>query len=40
MAEVRTLPRAVVVDVGLELHRRLPPTGHVAPIQPGGLLRD
>ncbi|GAB3839662.1 NUDIX hydrolase [Dactylosporangium cerinum] len=39
LPEVRTLPRAVIVDVGLELHRRLPPTGHVDPIQAGGLLR-
>ncbi|GAA3243475.1 NUDIX hydrolase [Dactylosporangium siamense] len=39
MTEVPTLPRAVIVDVGLELHRRLPPNGHVDPIQPGGLLR-
>ncbi|MEU4475073.1 NUDIX hydrolase [Micromonospora sp. NPDC023888] len=39
MAQVATLERSVVVDIGLELHRSAPPTGHVAPIRTTGLLR-
>ncbi|MEU1359930.1 NUDIX hydrolase [Micromonospora zamorensis] len=39
MAQVSTLERSVVVDIGLELHRNAPPTGHVETIQTAGLLR-
>ncbi|WP_433133972.1 NUDIX hydrolase [Micromonospora sp. CA-240977] len=39
MARVVTLERSVVVDIGLELHRSAPPTGHVEPIRTTGLLR-
>jgi ADP-ribose pyrophosphatase YjhB (NUDIX family) len=39
IAEVRGLSRSGLVDIGLALARTRPPTGHVAPIPPGGLLR-
>ncbi|MFF0155026.1 NUDIX hydrolase [Micromonospora sp. NPDC005203] len=39
MAQVVALERSVVVDIGLELHRSAPPTGHVGPIPTTGLLR-
>ncbi|MFI6783132.1 NUDIX hydrolase [Micromonospora sp. NPDC050276] len=39
LAQVVTLERSVVVDIGLELHRSTPPTGHLAPIRTTGLLR-
>ncbi|WP_344619240.1 NUDIX hydrolase [Dactylosporangium salmoneum] len=37
--EVAGLERAVIVDIGLELHHSAPPSGHVTPIQVTGLLR-
>jgi hypothetical protein len=37
--EVRELERAVIVDVGLQLHHTQPPTGHVPPIPVEGPLR-
>ncbi|MDG6108658.1 NUDIX domain-containing protein [Dactylosporangium aurantiacum] len=37
--DVARLPRSSLVDVGLALARTLPPTGHVAPVPVGGLLR-
>jgi ADP-ribose pyrophosphatase YjhB (NUDIX family) len=39
MADVCALERSVVVDVGLELHRSAPASGHVEPIEVAGLLR-
>ncbi|MEH1168475.1 NUDIX hydrolase [Micromonospora sp. CPCC 205539] len=39
MAQVVTLERSVVVDIGLELHRRAPSTGHLEPIRMTDLLR-
>lgn len=39
LSEVPDLERAVIVDVGLQLHRTQPPTGHVPPIPVQGLLR-
>jgi ADP-ribose pyrophosphatase YjhB (NUDIX family) len=39
VSEVPELERAVIVDVGLQLHRTQPPTGHVPPIPVEGLLR-
>ncbi|MEU8083974.1 NUDIX hydrolase [Micromonospora sp. NPDC049101] len=39
LAQVVTMERSVVVDVGLELHRSAPPTGHLEPIHTTGLLR-
>ncbi|MET7425173.1 hypothetical protein [Dactylosporangium sp. NPDC005555] len=39
MSDVAALERAVVVDIGLELHRSAPPDGHVRPIEVAGLLR-
>ncbi|MEV4514744.1 NUDIX domain-containing protein [Dactylosporangium sp. NPDC049525] len=39
VTEVPDLERSVVLEVGLELHRSAPPSGHVAPIQVAGLLR-
>jgi ADP-ribose pyrophosphatase YjhB (NUDIX family) len=38
--EIATLPRAVIVDVGLDLYRTEPADGHVAPVPAGGLLRQ
>jgi 8-oxo-dGTP diphosphatase len=40
VAEVPGLERAVIVDIGLELERTLPPSGHVAPVPVSGLLRQ
>ncbi len=37
--DVPDLERSVVVDVGLELERSRPVTGHVAPIRVGGRVR-
>lgn len=39
VAEVAGLERAVIVDVGLQLHRLEPPSGHLPPIPVEGLLR-
>lgn len=39
LTQVASLERSSVVDVGLELHRVAPASGHVAPIQVAGLLR-
>ncbi|SIM71293.1 NUDIX hydrolase [Micromonospora cremea] len=39
MTQVAAVERSVVVDIGLELHRRTPPTGHVEPVQVTRLLR-
>ncbi|MEW2379134.1 NUDIX hydrolase [Micromonospora sp. NPDC047812] len=39
MTRVSALDRSVVIDVGLELHRRMPLTGHVEPIEVTGPLR-
>jgi ADP-ribose pyrophosphatase YjhB (NUDIX family) len=39
VAEVAELRRSSLVDVGLELARSTPPTGHVAPVPTGGLIR-
>lgn len=39
MPEVGGLPRSSLVDVGLALARTLPPTGHVAAVVVGGLVR-
>ena len=39
VADVPRLERAVVIDVGLELCRTLPRTGHVASVPVGGLVR-
>ncbi|MEU7611517.1 NUDIX hydrolase [Micromonospora sp. NPDC049204] len=39
LAQVVALERSVVVDIGLQLHRTAPPTGHVEPIHTTGLLR-
>ncbi|WCN78611.1 NUDIX hydrolase [Micromonospora sp. LH3U1] len=39
MAQVAALERSVVVDIGLDLHRDAPPTGHREPIRMTGLLR-
>lgn len=39
LPEVTALRRSSLVDVGLALARTLPPTGHVAPIPTGGLIR-
>ncbi|WP_433064267.1 NUDIX hydrolase [Dactylosporangium sp. CS-033363] len=38
LAEVPLLRRSSLVDVGLELARTLPPTGHVGPVAVGGLV--
>ncbi|SNY45301.1 NUDIX hydrolase [Paractinoplanes atraurantiacus] len=38
LAEVPTLERATIIDVGLALLRERPRTGHVPPIPTGGLL--
>lgn len=40
LAEVPELDRSVLVDLGLQLARTSPPTGHVAPIEIGGRLKD
>ncbi|MDG4809284.1 NUDIX domain-containing protein [Micromonospora sp. WMMD1120] len=39
LSEVAHLRRSAVVDVGLTLARTAPPTGHVAPVPVGGLIR-
>ncbi|MDG4765212.1 NUDIX hydrolase [Solwaraspora sp. WMMD406] len=39
LTQVPQLTRAVIIDVGLELDRTRPPSGHVAPVQVHGLLR-
>jgi 8-oxo-dGTP diphosphatase len=39
MTQVSALERSIVIDIGLELHRSAPPSGHVQPIQVAGLLR-
>ncbi|MEV4386060.1 NUDIX domain-containing protein [Micromonospora sp. NPDC049580] len=39
LASVAELERSVVVDAGLALHRGLPPSGHVPPIEMSELLR-
>ena len=39
LGEVPELERAVIVDIGLQLHDIQPPTGHVSPIPVEGLLR-
>ncbi|MEV0217754.1 NUDIX domain-containing protein [Micromonospora sp. ALFpr18c] len=39
MTRVATLERSVVVDIGLQLHRGAPPTGHMEPIPMTALLR-
>jgi ADP-ribose pyrophosphatase YjhB (NUDIX family) len=39
VAEVTELERAVIVDIGLQLHRTRPLTGHVPPVPVEGLLR-
>lgn len=39
LADVTALRRASLVDVGLALARALPPSGHVAPVPVGGLVR-
>ncbi|MFM9611086.1 NUDIX hydrolase [Streptomyces niveiscabiei] len=37
--DVTRLRRSSLVDVGIELARTLPATGHTAPVQVGGLIR-
>lgn len=37
--DVVGLPRSSLVDIGLSLALTLPPTGHVAPVPVGGLIR-
>ncbi|MET7669383.1 NUDIX hydrolase [Micromonospora luteifusca] len=39
LAGVATLERSVVVDIGLDLHRSAPPTGHAEPIRRTGFMR-
>ncbi|MEU8159911.1 MULTISPECIES: NUDIX hydrolase [Micromonospora] len=39
LEQVATLERSVVVDIGLDLHRHTPPTGHGEPIGRTGLMR-
>jgi 8-oxo-dGTP diphosphatase len=39
LAEVASLQRSVVIDIGLELRRSTPLSGHVDPIRVTGLLR-
>jgi 8-oxo-dGTP diphosphatase len=39
LAEVSTLERSVIIDIGLELDRTRPADGHIAPIEVAGLLR-
>ncbi|MDG4772026.1 NUDIX hydrolase [Solwaraspora sp. WMMD792] len=39
LSQVPQLTRAVIVDVGLELDRTRPPSGHVTPVPVRGLLR-
>jgi 8-oxo-dGTP diphosphatase len=39
LTEAATLHRSSLVDVGLTLARTRPPTGHVAPVPIGGLIR-
>ena len=39
LPDVARLRRSSLVDIGLTLARTLPPTGHVAPVPVGGLLR-
>ncbi|WJV50971.1 NUDIX hydrolase [Streptomyces flavofungini] len=37
--EVARLRRSSLVDIGLDLARTVPPTGHVAPVAVGGLIQ-
>ncbi|MEU8697475.1 hypothetical protein AB0C61_07260 [Streptomyces sp. NPDC048680] len=37
--EVASLRRSSLIDVGLELERTAPATGHVAPVPVGGLVQ-
>jgi hypothetical protein len=39
VSDVPELERAVIVDVGLQLHHIQPPAGHAVPIPVEGLLR-
>jgi 8-oxo-dGTP diphosphatase len=39
VARVRREPRSGLVDIGLSLALTRPPTGHVAPVRPGGLIQ-
>jgi 8-oxo-dGTP diphosphatase len=39
LSEIRQLERAVIVDIGLTMHRDRPPAGHVDPVEVAGLLR-
>lgn len=39
VAEIPELRRSSLVDVGLELARTTPPTGHVVPVATGGLIQ-
>ncbi|MEV5981184.1 NUDIX hydrolase [Streptomyces sp. NPDC052114] len=39
LTDVADLGRSSLVDIGLALARTAPPTGHVAPVPVGGLLR-
>jgi hypothetical protein len=39
VSDVPGLERAVIVDIGLQLHHIQPPAGHVPPIPVEGLLR-
>ncbi|NED83976.1 NUDIX hydrolase, partial [Streptomyces sp. SID11233] len=39
VADVPALVRSSLVDVGLALAKERPPTGHVAPVPVGGLVR-
>jgi ADP-ribose pyrophosphatase YjhB (NUDIX family) len=38
ITEVPTLRRAALVDIGIALSQSRPPTGHVAPVDVGGLI--
>ena len=38
-SDIAGLERAVIIDIALDLYHSRPPTGHVKPIQVGGLLR-
>ena len=40
LSEVAGLPRSVVIDVGITLAQNAPPTGHIARIPVGGLIRN
>ncbi|NIK55443.1 NUDIX hydrolase [Kribbella shirazensis] len=39
IADVPTLDRAALVDIGVALAQTLPPTGHVPPVEVGPLIR-